>query len=166
MASSATLFKKEPKMTSGATTPFFDRLIDNDPENEWDQNYESFLDYTGLLASVMREVSFVLNTRRGARQAFYNEVEDDAIYFGLPALFGFNDFQTFDALNALDRRKIIVLCEKSITFFEPRLKDVSVTVGSYDAQKQSLEVSVSGLLRLEQQLERVQFPVCIDRKDR
>lgn len=166
MASSATLFKKEPKMTSGAATPYFDRLIDHNPTSEWDESYESFLDYDGLLASIMREVSHILNTRRGARQAFYNEVEDDAVYFGLPALFGFNDFQSFDALSTTDRRKIIGLCEKSIAMFEPRLTEVSITVGAYSVQTQSLEISVSGLLRLENRLERVQFPVSIDRKDR
>ena len=166
MSSSATLFKKEPKAKSGAATPFFDRLMDTNPESEWDDAYESFLDYDGLLASVIREVSYILNTRRGARQAFYDEVEDDAIYFGLPALFGFNDFQSFDALSTVDRRKIMLVCEKSITLFEPRLKEVSVAVGAYDAQKQSLEISVSGLLQLEHRLERVQFPICIDRKDR
>lgn len=166
MTSSTALFKKEPKMTSGATTPFFDRLIDHHPESEWDDNYESFLDYKSLIASIMREVSFILNTRRGARQAFYNEVEDDSVYFGLPALFGFNDFQSFDALSTTDRRKVTTLCEKSITMFEPRLKEVTVTVGAYNVQTQSLEITVSGLLRLENRLERVQFPVNIDRKDR
>ena len=166
MTSSETLFKKEPKMTSGAATPFFDRLIDHNPASEWDEAYESFLDYDSLMASVMREVSHILNTRRGARQAFYNEVEDDAVYFGLPALFGFNDFQSFDALSTTDRRKIIGLCEKSITMFEPRLTEVSITVGAYDVPTQSLEISVSGLLRIENRLERVQFPVSIDRKDR
>ena len=166
MASSATLFKKEPKMTSGAATPFFDRLTDHNPTSEWDETYESFLDYNSLIASVMREVSYILNTRRGARQAFYNEIEDDAVYFGLPALFGFSDFQSFDALSTTERRKIIGLCEKSIAMFEPRLTEVSITVGAYDVPTQSLESSVSGLLRLENRLERVQFPVSIDRKDR
>ena len=166
MSSSATLFKKEPKMISGAPAPFFDRLIDNDLSNEWEDGQMSFLDYDGLLASVIREVSHILNTRRSARQAFYDEVEDDAVYFGLPALFGFNDFQSFDALSTVDRRNIIMLCEKSIARFEPRLNDVSIAVGSYDAQKQFLEISVSGTLRLENRLEHVHFPVSIDRKDR
>lgn len=160
------LFKAEPKMILGTAIPFFDRFMDEDPRSSWDQNYQSFLDYDQLLASVIKEVSYILNTRRSARQAFYNDIEDDAVYFGLPALFGFNDFQSFDALNTLDRRKIINLCEKSISLFEPRLKNTKVTISDYDPQKQSLDIFVSGALQLRHGFEIINFPVRIDRKDR
>jgi type VI secretion system lysozyme-like protein len=113
----------------------------------------------------MHEVYRILNTRRGARQAFYTEIEDDAVYFGLPALFGFNDFQSFDALNTSDKRKIITICEKSITMFEPRLKEVNVKIESYNSQTQSLEISISGFIKLEQRLEQIQFPMSIDRQN-
>ncbi|MDP3372138.1 MAG: type VI secretion system baseplate subunit TssE [Candidatus Paracaedibacteraceae bacterium] len=160
------LFKTEPKTILGTAIPFFDRFADEDPHSKWDQNYQAFLGYDELLASVINEVSHILNTRRSARQAFYDDVEDDAIYFGLPALFGFNDFQSFDALNTLDRRKIINLCEKSINLFEPRLKNTKVTISDYDSQKQSLDIFVSGALQLKHGFEMINFPVRIDRKDR
>ena len=163
---SSNLFKAEPKTILGTAVPFFDRFMDEDQLSQWDQNYQSFLSHDELLASVIKEVSHILNTRRSARQAFYDEIEDDAVYFGLPALFGFNDFQSFDALNTLDRRKIIKLCEKSISLFEPRLKNTKVTIGDYDSQKQSLEVFVSGAMQLRHGFEVINFPVRIDRKDR
>lgn len=166
MASKQKIFKVESKAETGTATPFFDRFKDDSPSSTTDQTYQAFLNYDALLASVIKEIEYILNTRRSARQAFYNEIEDDAIYFGLPALFGFNDFQSFDALNTLDKRNIIKLCEKSITLFEPRIKNVKVTIGEYNIQKQALEVFVSGELRLKQGVKVVYFPVRIDRKDR
>ena len=162
MVSHAVLFAREPQTITGAKTPFFDRLIDLDPTTDIDDHSVSFLNQDAVKASVMREVSYILNTRRGARQAFYDEIEDDAIYFGLPSLFGFADFQSFDALNNYDKRKIISLCEKSITLFEPRLTDVSVSISGYDSHNQVLHISVSGMIRLQHELERVQFPVSLD----
>ncbi len=162
MASNAVLFAKEPQNIIGAIAPFFDRLIDLDPSTDTDNTCVSFLGRDAVKESIMREVACILNTRRGARQAFYDEVEDDAIYFGLPSLFGFTDFQSFDALSNYDKRKIINLCEKSITLFEPRLSDISVTINGYDSHHQVLYISVSGIVQLQSELERLQFPVSID----
>ena len=126
MKNTSALFSDELKMISGATAPYFDRLISHNSEEQGDEDKQSFLDYDAFLASIKHEIALILNTRSSARKYFYNQFEGDPLIFGLPALFGLNDFQSFDVSSARDRKKISLVCEEVIKVYEPRLLETKV----------------------------------------
>lgn len=152
----------EPKNQWGAKPPLFDRLIDEHPDQTSDAPHTLTLTRQQLIASIEKEVTQILNTRATAKNQDYEDLIQDPLSFGLPSLFGFQDFQSFDASNHSEWPKIAQLCQQAIINFEPRLSDVSVHVEGFKAAKQSLEIHITAYIHLEKFRELVQFPIALD----
>ena len=152
----------EPKNQVGAKPPLFDRLIDDNPEEKVDPSHKFSLTPQQLIESIQREISAVLNTRLTAKNADYEDLSQDPLNFGLPSLFGFQDFQSFDASNSSQWGRICQLCQQAITTFEPRVTDVQVKIDQFNKLKQALEIQITGTIRLEKFREVVHFPIILD----
>ena len=152
----------EPKNQIGARPPLFDRLIDDNPEEKVDLSHKLSLTPQQLTESIQREISLILNTRLTAKNKDYEELIQDPLNFGLPSLFGFQDFQSFDASNRSQWGRICQLCQQAITTFEPRISDVQVKVDQFNKFKQALEIQITGTIHLEKFREVVHFPVVLD----
>jgi type VI secretion system lysozyme-like protein len=152
----------EPKNQIGAKPPLFDRLIDQNLEEKIDSSYKSVLNTQELIDSIQIEVSRILNTRLTAKNKDYDELTQDPLNFGLPFLFGFPDFQSFDGTNTVQWKRIAFICQQAISKFEPRLSDVKVKVNSFNKLTQALEIYITGHIILEKLRETVHFPVILD----
>jgi type VI secretion system lysozyme-like protein len=152
----------EPKNVLGAKQLFFDLLIDDEPDTPWEDTSKSYLDPDELVESIASEISKVLNTRLTAKRADYDELAMDPLNFGLPSLFGLTDFNSFDAVNPKQWRRIANLCKNAITAFESRITKVEVSIDGFDPFKQALNISVTGNLAIDKMYGEVRFPLILD----
>lgn len=152
----------EPKNQIGLRPPLFDRLIDDNPAEKVDLSYKMILTPQELIDSIQLEISRILSTRLTAKNEDYEEFAKDPLNFGLPFLFGFQDFQSFDGTNTTQWRRVALACQQAISKFEPRLSNVKVKVYSFDKLKQSLDIHITGNITIEKLKEIVQFPITLD----
>lgn len=134
--------RAEPKKIAGAPVPLFDRLIDDDPETVTEQPSKRYYNRAELIQSIEREVDRILNTRATVKRAEYEAFSEDALNFGLPEMFGLGDFSQYDATKQDEWPRIAELCEQAIRRYEPRIKNVAVTVTAFDNKAQSLGMAI------------------------
>lgn len=152
----------EPKGSLGAKQLYFDLLINDEPDEPWEDTSKSYLSPDEMVDSIACELSKVLNTRLTAKKRDYDELIEDPLNFGLPSLFGLSDFNSFDAVNPKQWSKIANLCKHAITAFEPRITKVEVKIDGFDPMRQALNISVKGNLSINKIRAEVKFPLALD----
>lgn len=149
---------KRTKIQKGTLPPLFDRIV----VDRTGQGLESkLLSAQELKESIIREVSTVLNTRCTVRKAIYRDHIETIPFFGMPDFFGLDDFSYFDASNTDEWPDAVRYITTAILAAEPRLKNVSVKVDSYDPANQALYVNVSAALKEEKLLKEIHFPLTL-----
>jgi type VI secretion system protein ImpF len=148
----------EPKTLTGAPLPLFDRLIDEDPEVVTEVPPKRYYNRFETIQSIEREVERILNTRAMVKRADYEDLSEDPLNFGLPEMFGLADFSQYDATNETDWPRIAEICEQSIARYEPRIKNVSATVTSFDNKTHSLSMTIHADFALKEFQGELSFP--------
>jgi type VI secretion system protein ImpF len=94
---------------------------------------------------VRRDLEALLNTRQEAlgKLSAYPEAERSLLTYGLP------DVTALSGQSEGDRVRMRDIIEKAIHDFEPRLRNVSVTIGTREEAKHQLSFRVDALLRLD-----------------
>lgn len=110
-----------------------------------------------LKASVLRDMEWLLNTRRIAfpAPAEYSELQDSVYHFGLP------DITAVSADSPTLRRELLRQIEVCIRRFEPRLTNVRVTESAPDANTRHIRFHVEAMLRLDEP-EPIYFDTVLD----
>src|SRR5712691_7295007 len=106
------------------TQSVLERLIDREPNLASDPSTTRAQSVRQLKASLRRDLEWLLNTRRNADNAADElaEVTRSVHNYGLP------DFTRFGTDSVRDRNQLILEVESTVALFEPRLKDIRVTV--------------------------------------
>lgn len=147
---------KKNKIQRGVLPPLFDRII----QRKMDQAVgERLLDAKGLQESIIKELSLMLNTRCTVRKVIYDNHIDEIPLFGLPDFFGLEDFSDFDPLNQQTWPKTARVIATAIQAAEPRLQNIHVKIKGYNNSLQSLEVTVSALVKEAKLLKEIHFPL-------
>jgi len=147
---------------AGIVFSLLDRLIDLQPELQkevplsyWEQERE-------FKASLCRDLSAVLNTRR-AQQDFdpeYQESTNSLLSFGI------TDFTSYNLKNAVDQEEVRRSIERAIRHFEPRLAQVEASVEEPDPLKPVLQFQISAVMRMERGPEPVVFDLALQHESR
>lgn len=149
------------KIQRGVLPPLFDRII----QQKIDLIVgEQLLDAKGLQESIIKELSLILNTRCTVRKVVYDNHIDEIPLFGLPDFFGLEDFSNFDPSDQQTWLKTARLIATAIQAAEPRLKNIHVKIEGYNSSLQSLEVTVSALLKETKLLKEIHFSLGLLRK--
>ena len=132
-----------------------DRLVQSgEPEpRNW---YESV---RALKAAVLRDVQWLLNTRRVMDEAGDQlpELQQSVYQYGLP------DMTSLSADSAQARRQLLRRVETCIEQFEPRLSAVRVTEVALDVDAaRGVRFIIEGLLRLHPDPEPISFDTTLD----
>lgn len=151
----------EPKRESGAPIPLFERLIDQEPDQDSEVPCKRYYNQHELIQSIEREVFRILNTRSTAKHSEFEDLMALRDNIGLVHLFGLADFSQFDGNNGGHRPRIARLCEIAISIFEPRLNNVKVTILEFDKQSQTLIASISALVAIPEFQQEITFPMTI-----
>jgi type VI secretion system protein ImpF len=135
-----------------------DRLTDLEPRN---RNEAPVLMAQGmrlLKQNIRRDIEWLLNSRRQIQSPpeWCRELNYSLYEYGLPDL-------TSMALNtSRDQAKLSSLIENAIAVFEPRLRNVVVSMVPVAGNNRVLRFQIEGLLRVEPGPERIQFDTTLD----
>lgn len=151
----------EPKRESGAPIPLFERLIDQQPEQDREIPCKRHYNQFELIQSIEQEVFRILNTRSTAKHSEFEDLINLRENIGLVHLFGLADFSQFDGTNGGHRPRIARLCEIAIRIFEPRLNNIKVTILEFDKKSQTLIASISAMIIIPEFQQEITFPMTI-----
>lgn len=144
----------DPKHVEGGRALLFERLVDLEPSRRGVED-EPFRVHSvrALRESVRRELEQLLNTRCSIPLRQPSGVERSVIDYGLP------DFSSLSASSGDDQNLLQELIRSTVSFFEPRLREVTITVEQLPRHDRSLAVTIGGLLVVGDVLEPISFPV-------
>jgi type VI secretion system protein ImpF len=131
-----------------------DRLIDEEPGNRKEQPRSSGQMLRELKNGVRRDLENLLNTRWRCRTwpPELDELEVSLLDYGIP------DFTGVNMSVPTERENLRRVVQRAIMRFEPRLKNVSVTVlQNADEFDRVLRFRISGILRADPAPEPVTF---------
>lgn len=139
--------------------PLFDRLVDLEPREPTEPRPMRALDLGGLRGSVRRELERLLNTRSSLPvDRLAGRQELTVLEYGIP------DLSAYSAGNEDDQRLLAGIVARAVAAFEPRLRDVRVSVvGLWDEQR-SLGLQIDAMLTVDEIAEPVSFPALLGLK--
>jgi type VI secretion system protein ImpF len=136
-----------------------DRLIDENPKLKADPPASWEASVAALRSAVLRDLEWLLNTRRIAEPApdSYPETQRSVYHFGLP------DLTSLSGESDLVRRRLLRQVEECIQLFEPRLASVRVSpVEVAEEGRRQIRFVIEALLRMEPNPERVAFDTVLE----
>jgi len=149
---------REPKPIEGARALLFERLTDLDPRSQEEPEPLRILNRVALRESVRRELGRLLNTRCSIPTHLLGQQERTVIDYGIP------DFSSFSPQSSNDQKLLAAIIGQTISAFEPRLRQVEVTVEGFLSSERALLVRIDAVLVVESISEQVSFPVIINNK--
>ena len=134
-----------------------DKLIDNDPEDASESVSSRMVSIREIEACVKRDIENLLNTRRTIQMppATLNEVNNSLYTYGL------RDFTAENPSSTLVVQKLRREIAQTITFFEPRLKNVVVHLENR-GKSRNVHFRIVGTLVIDPLSEPVVFDTLLD----
>lgn len=141
-----------------AKASVLDRLVDIHQKEPTDPPLSREASVAAYRNSVLRDVEWLLNTRRTivAIPDSLTEVADSVFAYGLP------DVTSHGADQAESRLLLVRQIERTLKTFEPRLTDVRVSIGASPEVEQRVHFTIEGLLKMEPDPERVAFDTVME----
>jgi type VI secretion system protein ImpF len=135
-----------------------DRLVDYEPGVSHEPVQYRLLSIGQVKASVIRDLENLLNTRRQilTPPVAYREVNNSLFVYGL------RDFTAQSPKSVSVRQQLRQDVEKTISRFEPRLKNVTVHLETPTETERNLRFRINGLLFVEPVAEPVTFDTYFD----
>jgi type VI secretion system protein ImpF len=135
-----------------------DRLIDREPQLSRESVQYRHLDFSQIKAAVIRDLENLLNTKSQIMPvpAAYNEVNESVFVYGL------SDFTSHNPKSPSVRQVLRQTIEKTISKFEPRLKNVTVQIEAPSEEVRMIRLRITALLVLDPVTEPVTFDTYFD----
>lgn len=147
------------KLERTVRSSFLDRLIDRNPRGGADRTVSWEESVRALKASVLRDLDWLLNTRRGvdSNTELTPEVRRSVFNYGLP------DIGSMGTASPDTHRLLVENVEETVELFEPRLSNVRTSlVESSGMNKQELHILIEATLEMDPSPEQVAFDTVID----
>lgn len=148
-----------PRHSDVAPAPLFDRLVDLEPWTPGEVHPESTLDAEALRESVQRELECLLGTRctLTLEEAETREPRERSVLdYGLP------DLGPLNPVALADQERLARLLGRTITAFEPRLRQVRVSVRPHPEDRRVAVATLTALLVVGHLTEPVSFPLRVE----
>ena len=143
---------REGRRLPGARALLFDRLVDERPHEDEEEEPARVLDRQALRRSVRTELERLLNTRCPLRAEELEGRERTTLEYGLP------DLAHVYTRDAGGREEIAAAVKAAVEAYEPRLKRVRVTVEpSPEHEERRLYARIDALLVVGEVAEAVSF---------
>ncbi len=137
------------------TQSLLERLIDRDPRAGSDPATSRAQSVRQLKASLRRDLEWLLNSRRNPEAVSESmaEVSRSLYNYGLP------DFAALSINSPKDRDRLLIELENTVSLFEPRLKNVRVSMldASSVGSTRVLHFQIEGMLQMDPAPEQVSF---------
>ena len=138
------------EIVRGSFVPLFDRLASNGGPIG---NADKLLSPEQLEASILRELSFLVNTRSRLTASEFATRDVTTLDYGVP------DFSALSPKSESDLAQLQAGIERAVTQFEPRLRDVTVKAFPPASAGGPARVLISGLVSIGLKLRRLNFEV-------
>lgn len=142
------------------TLSVLDRLFDPNPEEAADPPITRGESLRRMKVTLKRDMEWLLNTRRSP---VMEELDDDPgelkrslLNFGLP------DISSMSVQSGKDHNRILRQMEEAIQYFEPRLKNVRVTLQPVNKSSRMLRFVIEALLMIDPAPEQVRFDTVVE----
>jgi len=142
-------------MEYAAVAPLFDRLIDEDLDAPFDVQQKRFLSFNELEASIMKDLSNLLNTR--VSLAWQNNVAKIVA----PYAYGVNTKISISPDNVADIRELELNIDKAIRDFEPRLIDAHSHVTGIGEPAGTLSITIDAVIAYKNHHSLLSFPIVV-----
>jgi type VI secretion system protein ImpF len=144
---------REARRLPGARALLFERLVDMDHRHREEQDPARVLDPQALRVSVRRELERLLNTRCAFTSEALEARERTTLEYGLP------DFGHLQTRDTSAQTRVAEEVRRAVGAYEPRLKQVKVTVEPTTApdQERRLTVRIDAMLVVGEVMEPVSF---------
>ena len=135
------------------TPSVLDRLIDLDPRESQEPAKSRSTSVQELKQSVRRDLEWLLNTRchLEALDEKLEEAPRSIAFFGLP------DFTGVSVKSHIEQKRMTAAIENALRFFEPRFKNVTVTLEPVDNIDRQLRFRIEATLDIEPTPEPIVF---------
>ena len=141
------------ELVRGSLVPLFDRFV---PSEGAGGAGAFILLPEQLTASIARDLGRLFNTRNRLGLSEIDSSTGTVVDYGIP------DFSALSPRSEEDRRLLQKALLKSISFYEPRLKNVAVKVEEVEQRGDSAAVTVSGDITIGLHHERVSFSLSLN----
>jgi type VI secretion system protein ImpF len=147
-------YERDPNVTLSV----LDRLVDTDPYNRTDPPLNRSNSLRQLKASLRRDLEWLLNTRRrpDAITEGSTELSRSLFNYGLP------DLTSLGVHSVQDQNRLLWMLETAVTYFEPRLMAVRVTLEPVAGTARMLRFQIEGMLKVDPAPERVSFDTVLE----
>ena len=149
---------REPKPIQGAKALLFERLVDENPHMPREAQPFRIYGVAALRASVSQELLRLLNTRCPRLGGVADEADRTILDYGIP------NFSHTSVGSDTDTRHLARILEQAIAAYEPRLRNVQVTIEPSTTSKTTATGSIEAMLVVGNVNEPVSFPLVLSPK--
>jgi len=149
---------REPKPIRGAKALLFERLVDEDHHTPSEARPFRIYGVEALRESVGTELTRLLNTRCPRIGGIVDEADRTILDYGVPS------FTHISTGSDTDTRQLAQILEQAIKFYEPRLREVRVTIESSTTSKITTTGTIEAMLVVDNVNEPVSFPLVLTPK--
>ena len=142
-----------PRITQGGRALLFDRLVDRKGSESEEWRPLRVLEKDEVRESVCRELEKLFNARCPVPRDRLKDRERTVIDYGLL------DFSSLYTAAAGDQQRLAAEISKVISVYEPRLREVRVTIEPDRGKENRLVVRIDAVLLTESVREAVSFPL-------
>jgi type VI secretion system protein ImpF len=135
-----------------------DRLVDFEPRVSREPVQYRLINIGQIKASVVRDLENLLNTKRHivSVPTAYKEINNSLFVYGV------GDFTAHDPRSPSVKQQLRQDIEKTISRFEPRLRNVTVRLEALTKNERNLRFRITGLLVMDPVSEPVSFDTYFD----
>ena len=140
------------------TLSVLDRLIDQEPDRKQEPSMSRAQSLRELRAALRRDLEWLFNTRCTIEEPpeSLGEVERSVYNYGI------QDPSSLSLRSPKDQEYLAKSIKNAITFFEPRLQAVKVTIEPSAEDIRGIHFSIEGLLRMDPAPEPVFFDTLLE----
>lgn len=142
------------------TQSVLDRLFDANPDEKVDPPITRLESVRRLKTALKRDMEWLLNTRRCP---VMDQMEDDPgelkrslLNYGLP------DISSMSVQSGKDHTRILRQMEEAVEFFEPRLRNVRISLHPVAKGSRLLRFSMEAMLMIDPAPEQVRFDTLLE----
>ncbi|MCZ2152307.1 MAG: type VI secretion system baseplate subunit TssE [Bryobacterales bacterium] len=142
------------------TQPLLDRLFDLNPDEKADAPITRLESVRRLKTALKRDMEWLLNTRHcpvmDELEGDPGELKRSLLNYGLP------DISSMSVQSGRDNNRILRQMEEAVEIFEPRLRNVRVTLSPVAKGARTLRFAIEALLMMDPAPEQVRFDTLLE----
>lgn len=142
------------------TQPLLDRLFDLNPDEKADAPITRLESVRRLKTALKRDMEWLLNTRHcpvmDELEGDPGELKRSLLNYGLP------DISSMSVQSGRDNNRILRQMEEAVEIFEPRLRNVRLTLSPVAKGARTLRFAIEALLMMDPAPEQVRFDTLLE----